>query len=414
MKRIYLSLFLILTIILIAPSISSGAEYHGLVSVEDYYSSDSSSAYNFNFLTTRLRLDATKLDEAGNLSFHFDGRERNNLGTKDYNSKYIKNERIDRLNLEYAASDRFYLAVGRMWPKELSIERVDGVNLIFQSTAYGLGLFGGMKPNPYTEEFNSEYTTAGGYLFYRREDTSASLAFTNNGYKSGIDRQYMYGQLSSSLTKILRFYGSVTADNNQLNNNTDLTNLILELSFRPTYGRNLTFGYNQFRSFRLYKSMEFDIANTEQQSYYARGDYRFYDRYTLYGKYELQSLQYRAYTTETKGSNIYQIGLRNDNLMNKDISLDINAIMADSYSSGYNSYNVEAGKFFTERFQMVFNGSYMQTKYTFTDYTDTITNYGAYAYWFLSKKWNLSVSYDGRQGKDYSTNTVISRITYKF
>ena len=121
MKRIYLSLFLILTIILIAPSISSGAEYHGLVSVEDYYSSDSSSAYNFNFLTTRMRLDAVKLNEAGNLSFHFDGRERNNLGTKDYNSKYIKNERIDRLNLEYAASDRFYLAVGRMWPKELSI-----------------------------------------------------------------------------------------------------------------------------------------------------------------------------------------------------------------------------------------------------------------------------------------------------
>ena len=160
--------------------------------------------------------------------------------------------------------------------------------------------------------------------------------------------------------------------------------------------------------------MEFDIANTEQQSYYVRSDYRFYDKYTLYGKYERQSLQYRAYQTETKSSNIYQLGLRNDNLMNSNTNLDINTIIADSYSSSYNIYSAESGKFFGDIFQVVFNGSYMQTKYTFIDYTDAVTTYGVSGYWILSKKWNLSAYYEGRQAKDYSTNTVISRITYKF
>src|SRR3990172_8215858 len=90
-----------LLILILAVAASSFAiEYHGLVSVDDYYSDDSSSAYKFNILTTRLRLDVDKLNQAGTLSFHFDGRERNNLGSKDYSSS-IKNERIDTISLEY-------------------------------------------------------------------------------------------------------------------------------------------------------------------------------------------------------------------------------------------------------------------------------------------------------------------------
>ncbi len=409
MKKIVLALIFILA----QASLLFGAEYHGVVSVEDYYSSDSSSAYNFNFLTTRLRFDAAKLNEAGTLSFHFDGRERNNLGTKDYNKTYIKNERIDTLNFEYLMSERFYISAGRMWPRELATERVDGLNLVYQSANSGIGVFGGMKPDPYTEEFNSDYTSAGGYVYYRSDNTLANLAFAHNGYKGGTDRQYIYGQTSYSMSREFRFYGSVTADMNQSTGNTDLTNAIFELSYRPDFGKGFTLGYNQFRAVKYYKSMNYDIVNTQQESYYIRGDYRFFNKYTLYGKYELQSLNYPAYETQLKNSNLYQFGLRADNLIG-DMNMDINGIMADSYSSSYNIYNIEFSKLFNDVFQMVVNSSYMETKYDFTDYTDAITTYGATGYLILSKKWNLSASYEGRHAKDYSTGTIISRITYKF
>ncbi|MBI3599078.1 MAG: hypothetical protein HY097_00315, partial [Nitrospinae bacterium] len=366
MRKILLTLIFLLSSL----SLVFGAEYHGVVSVEDYYSSDSSSAYNFNFLTTRLRLDATKLNEAGNLSFHFDGRERNNLSTKDYNKTYIKNERIDTLNLEYLMTEQFYIAAGRLWPKELSAERVDGLNLVFQRANSGIGIFGGMKPDPYTEEFNSDYTSAGGYVYYRSDDTLANLAFAHNGYKGGTDRQYIYGQTSYSPYREVRFYGSITADMNQQTNNTDLTNAIFELSYRPIMGTGFTLGYNQFRSFKYYKSMNYDIVNTQQESYYVRGDYRFFNKYTLYGKYELQSLNYPAYKTELKKSNLYQFGFRADNLIG-DMNMDVNSIIANSFSSSYNIYNIEFSKLFDDVFQMVVNSSYMENKYDFTGYTDT-------------------------------------------
>lgn len=412
MKKVLYNLFIIL-VPLIMPGMIWGAEYHGLVSMENYYSRDSSSAYDFNFLTTRTRLDVTKMNEAGSLSLHFDGRERNNLGSKDYSSN-IKSERIDTLNLEYTGIERFSLLVGRLWPKESPTERVDGVNIVYQKTGLGAGIFGGLKPDPYTEEINSDFTSGGAYLFYRKEGLLANVALTHNGHKGATDRQYLYAQTSYSPVREIRVYGSVTADKNQETNDMDLTNAIAEVSLRPDFRRGVSIGYNQFQPYRLYSSMEFSIVQSRQQSYYISGDYRLFDRYTLYGRYERQMLEYQAFVPEARSSDIYHAGFRNDNLMGSDISTDIRGTFSNGYSSSYNSYSIEASRLFLEKLQIVLNGSYMQNRYELTDYTDDITSYGIAGYLALSRKWNISVSYDGVQARDYSTNTVTSRISARF
>lgn len=412
MKKLYLY---ILIIVLSSASYrceAFGAEYQGFLSVEDYYADDSSSAYDFNILTTRLRLDGRKLNDAGTLFFHFDGRERSNLGGRDYSS--IKSERIDTLNLEYTGMGKFYLSAGRLWPKELPVERVDGVNVVYQASNLGYGLFGGMKPDPYTEEFNPDYTSAGGYLFYRKESTFANLAFMHNGYKGKSDRDYLYGQGSYSPLKEVHLYGSLTADLSQSTNNWDLTNAIIEASYRSDFTRGVTVGYNRFRSFRYYRSQEVQQAENRQEAYYIRGDYRFLGRYTLYGKYERQTQDYQAFTVESRNSDIYQAGLRNDNLMGSDISTDIRATISDGYSSSYYTYSIEASRMFMEKLQVVANGSLMRNRYQLTDYSDEITNYGISGYLALSRKWNISVSYEGSQAGDYATNTVLSRVSARF
>src|SRR3990172_1870350 len=69
---LYTVVFIVIVILLPSGSVS-GAEYHGLVSMDDYYSNDSSSTNDFHLLTTRVRLDADKLNKAGNIAFHFEG-----------------------------------------------------------------------------------------------------------------------------------------------------------------------------------------------------------------------------------------------------------------------------------------------------------------------------------------------------
>lgn len=391
-----------------------GAEYHGLVSMEDYYSSDSSAAYEFNLLTTRLRLDVDKLNQSGTLSFHFAGRERNNLGSQDYSSN-IRNERIDTVNLEYLGpAKRFYLSIGRLFPKELPAERVDGLNLVFQNETSGVGVFGGFKPDPYTEELNPDYTTAGIYTFYRKDELAASLSFIHNGYQGGTDRQYIYGQTSYSPIREVRLFGLITADINPTTSDIDLTNAIAEISYRPVYSSGIAIGYNQFQAFKLYRSMTYDIVNTRQQSYYIRGDHRFWERYSIYGRYELRSQYYQLLEAELRYSNTYQVGFRNDNLVGSGVTLDTNATFDISYNSTYNTYRMDLSRFFAEILQMTVYGSYMESKYDINDYTDTIISYGSSAYLMLGRSWNLSLSYEGKNARDYSTNSVLSMISYRF
>lgn len=416
MKRIApiaLHLIILLIIIILPSGRVSGAEYHGIISMDDYYSNDSSSSHDFHLLTTRLRLDAEKLNKAENITFHFEGRERNNLGSEDYN-KSIRSERIDTLNLEYTGIGNLYLAAGRLWPKELYLERVDGINIVRQFPDSGFGFFAGTRPDPYTEGFSSDFTAAGGYYFYRKQSLTANLAFTHNGYNGKTDRQYLYGQASYFPSNKIRLFGTITADVDQTSKDLDITNAIAELSYRPDYRKGLTIGYNLFRSIRLYQSMDFEIDRSRQQSYYVQGDYRLSEKYALYGRYNLQTLYYNSLEKKLSSSTTYQLGLRNDNLFNRRISMDLNATIADSYGSRYNTYEIQFSRFFNDVFQMTLHSAYMQSTSDITDYTDNAISYDASVYYSISRMWNVSLSYQVRDAKDFKTNTISSRILYKF
>lgn len=408
------SYIIVILIIIILPSGHvSGAEYHGLISIDDYYSNDSSSSYDFHLLTTRLRLDAEKLNKEGNITVHFEGRMRNNLGSEDYN-KSIRSERIDALNIEYTGIGNVYIAAGRLMPKEQYSETVDGINIVRQFQDSGFGFFAGTKPDPYNQGFSSNFTAAGAYYYYHKPALSANLAFNHNGYKGKTDRQYLYGQASYLPSNKIRLFGTITADINQKSKGIDLSNAIVELSYRPDYRKGLTIGYTQFRAVQLYQSMGFDIDTSKQQSYYIQGDYRLSDKYALYGRFNLQTLNYNSLDKKLSSSTTYQIGLRNDNLFNSNISMDLNTTKADSYGSRYDTYEIQFSRFFNEVLQITLHSAYMQSTSDITDYTDNAVIYDLSGYYSISRMWNVSLSYQVRDAKDSSTNTLSSRIMYKF
>ena len=409
---LYTVVFIVIVILLPSGSVS-GAEYHGLVSMDDYYSSDSASTYDFHLLTTRVRLDAGKLNKAGNIAFHFEGRERSNLGSKDY-SRSSRNEQIDVLNLDYTGRGKVYMAAGRLWPKELYAERVDGINIMRQLSDSGFGFFAGTKPDPYSQGFNSNFTAAGVYYYRHKKNNAANFAVIHNGYKGKTDRQYFYGQTSYFPSNKISLFGTMTADIDQTTKGIDLSNAIVELSYRPDYRKGLTVGYNYFRAIRFYQSMDFDIDTGRQQSYYIQGDFRLTDKYALYGRFNLQTLNYNSFEQKLSSSTTYQIGLRNDNLFNRQISMDLNATKADSYGSRYDTYEIQFSRYFNDVLQLTLHSAYLQSTSDITDYTDNTITYDFSGYYSISRMWSLSLSYQGMEAKDYNTNTISSRISYKF
>ncbi|MDH3974432.1 MAG: hypothetical protein OEV42_09160 [Deltaproteobacteria bacterium] len=390
------------------------AEHRGRISIEDFYSSDSGSANNRHLLTSRVHMNSTKLNKAESLSFHLDMTARKTISGEE-SSSTLKNERISALNFEYTGpSDNIYFAMGRLWPKELFLEHVDGINLIVQKKKTGIGLFGGAKPDPYTEEYNSDYRVAGAYLFYNKNKINAHFAMVQNKFKGETDREYVYGKLFWHLTDKVRFYSTIISDRNQEKKSFDLTNVIAELTLRPDFKKSLSLGYSRFQAFQLFQSMDFEITGSKQESYYMRANRQFLDRYNIYGKYELQRFSYDIPGSERQDSTISQAGFANSKLLGTTVHLDLNGVVTDRHDSRYQTYMLGLSRQLTEKTRLTLNGSYMLTEYDTTEERDIQRSYSAYSYFSLNKEWNVTVSYEAIKGEDYSSRTVVSRLTYKF
>ncbi|MFQ5736656.1 MAG: hypothetical protein ACE5GY_07315 [Thermodesulfobacteriota bacterium] len=392
-------------------SVASGAQTHGRFSIENFYSKDSSAAYDRSLLTARVRLDMTKLNEAGTISLHFDGSERLNLGAKDY-ADSTANDRIDIMDVEYAG-ERLFLSVGRFWPHELPIERVDGVNAVLRRGDYGMGVFGGYNPNPYTEAFTTAFTTAGAYLYYRKEAVGARLAYVHKGYKGATDRRYVYGELTYYPAHGVSVYTNATVDFNEKDLGARLTNGIVELTYRPDYTRSVTVGYNQFRAFRLFASMDFAVDDSRQEAYYVSANYRFKERYTLYARVERQTRYYPAVETQLDDAMVYGLGVSGSNLYDTGVNGDLNITLSDSYGSLHTTYGLQFDRYNWDVLQVIVHASYTQNEYGAGN-NDDIVGFGVAGYLYVLKDWNLSASFDMEHGRDYDVKSFFTRASYRY
>lgn len=393
--------------IVFSSSIAEGIENRGIFSIEDYYYKDETFGYKSHFLTSRLKLDTTKLDKEGRYAFHFDGSERVDLGST--NSSTVKNLRLNVLNVDYKGA-KYYLSAGRLWPKQMGFELVDGVNAAYEITPeYGAGGFGGFKPDVYTTGFSSKYTTAGLYGFYLKESTTATVAYVYNGFNGGIDRQYVYGQANVGLSQTFNLYGTVTADISP-GGSLSLTNGIAEITYRHDFNKSVFVGYNEFRSIKLYRSVV-STGETSQRGYYLGGSYRILDGYNLYGRAEVLSRQLSAEDKRTISS--FQAGLNADNILNSAVNLNLSYNTLNGGGSTQSSYRTELSRMNWEVLELMLRLSYTQNKYEQSD-PDNILLYGFSAYYYYSRAWNLSFNFDREMGETYSSNNILTRVSYRF
>ncbi len=393
--------------------ISDKAELHGRLSVDDNYSSESSSTFSRNYLSTRLRLDATKLNDAGTLSMHFGGRYRTQLSGQEYSS-LVKSWQVDTFYMEYApVKERLYLRVGRLTPKEGVGENVDGVNVLLKRKNYGVGAFAGTKPDPFTGGFNSDFISSGAYAYYRRDQLFSNISFVNNTFKGGVDRQYLSGNISFTPVKNARVFGAFTSDINQDSGGMDFTNGFVELSYRPNYKSSVAVGAREFRAIRLYESMDFTISTSRQTSFYVRGNYRLLKKYSVTGKVETRTLADDGMLGD-RDTQTYMLAVSDGNILGSGVSGNFSTTYSDGYNSTYTLYDVRLMKELVEKVELTLNGSVMDNEYGLTGENDTTLRYGASLHLRPGRSWDISLSYDGTTRDDYTTTNVNSRVSYRF
>lgn len=393
-----------LPIVMAVPT--EAAQVGGLISFEDFYSGDSASGSR-HFMTGRIKLDMTKLGSSGKLGFHFDGRQRIDLSGES--SASSKEGRVDLAHLEYAGSS-LYLSVGRLWPKDMPIEVVDGANALFQGSRSGVGVFAGLRPNPYSQSTTSEFTTSGLYTTYTSEKVNGGAAFVHNGYKGSTDRQYFYGFGTWAPRPTLFAYGNVTADLSPTGK-LSLTNLITELTWRPDEVKSFTLGYNQFRAFKFYSSNLYaDINDSRQDAWYLGATYRVTPQYMVFGRVEMQKRYFPDLASDQSDMLSYRAGVSGDNVLGTGVAVNVSASITDSFGTEYTAYSVDASRMFGESIQLMVNGAYSESVYGSTSSGEVLSFGGSVFY--MARKWNFSLTLDREEGQDYTTDRLLTRLTF--
>ncbi|CAG1065485.1 hypothetical protein BAC1_01067 [uncultured bacterium] len=397
---------LALTLPVLTAAPSSAAELGGMVSFEDFYSSDSGAGSRHS-VSGRVKLDVTKFGPSGKLGFHFDGRQRFDLSGESGTSS--KEGRIDLAHLEYTSTS-LYLSVGRLWPKDMPIEVVDGLNVVFQGSKAGVGAFAGLRPNPYSQSTTVDYTTAGLYTTYASEKLNGAAAFVHNGFKGKTDRQYIYGYGTWTPRPSLFAFGNVTADLSPAGK-LSLTNLIAELTWRPDDIKSFTFGYNQFRAFKFYASTLFaDIDDSRQDAWYLGASYRLNPQYMVYGRVEMQKRYFPSLESEQNDMLSYRAGVSGDNLFGTGVAANLSASITDSYGSEYTAYSFDMSRMFGESIQVILNGSYTESVYG-SEPAGEALSYGGSVY-YMARRYNFSLTLDREQGTDYTSDRLLTRLSF--
>lgn len=385
---------------------AEAAQLNGNVSLEDYYSSDTASGSR-HALTSRLRFDLTKVGPSEKLAFHFDARQRFDLSGESSTSS--KEGRIDQAQLEYAGTS-LYLSIGRLWPKDMPIEVVDGINAVYNWGKTGAGVYVGYRPNPYTQSTTSEFTSVGFYLTHASDKLNAGAAVVENDYYGAADRQYFYGYATWTPLPSLFALGNITVD---MSNNGDLslTNLITELTWRPDDVKSFTLGYNQFRAFKYQASSLFaDIDDSRQDGWYLGATYRLAQKYTVYGRVEMQKRFFPATESGQNDMLSYRAGVSGDNLFNTGVFLNLSASITDSYGSEYKAYSFDMSRMLGESFQLMVNGAYTENVYGAASVAE-VTSFGS-SLFYMARRWNMSFGFDREQGGDYTTSRILTRVSF--
>jgi hypothetical protein len=329
------------------------ADIRGNMAGSIYNRDDDYSTHDYSITRFKLKLDAS--DFAGeDTSFHFKGSTRS-VGAADYNSA-IPDQRIDKAYIQF--NNLFSIVdtgLGRQLIKEIPSARVDGANLkINMGDGFGVGVFGGQSPDPYTDEFSGDYTTYGGYGFFKTPVAGASVGFVSNMYKGSEDVSFVSGSGYFTPSSVSRLYASGRSDHNIETGQYELTNLLVSLNYRPSRAARFTIAYNEYRAVKLYESMDYDINHDLQKTIRLSTNLRATSTTTIYGRFDTRTRE-----SDNKSASLYMVGLRQTDILNW-FFLDLSYRGINYFTSEITQFYTAVGADIDGSLRIEFSVTYMQ------------------------------------------------------
>ena len=291
---------------------------HGRFAFGYYSISDTAPSHDVSVTHFYYRLIGEEIPGFDNITYNLDGRMRSS--SADYRDDIPSNRLlVANVEIKDLLGGHLDIALGRSFIKEFVSQNVDGVNARFRfSKDIGIGAFGGARPDPYDDIFNTDFSTFGGYLFQSTDLMDLSVGYALDMFNGEKDRERANGFFTfMPSTQWFHVNASIDLDNDSdihegevSAEGWEITNILLDGSFRPDKTFVISFTYNNFRAINREASFEHvvgeEVLSEERYSIARAGaEFRPYGGYALYGGMDM-----RIRDVDEKSATQFYVGAR--------------------------------------------------------------------------------------------------------
>ncbi len=298
---------------------------HGRIAYGGLWVNDSSDQGNRDLAISHVyyRLVGERLFGRDDIEFNLDGRYRAAHG-RDWNHKMPSN-RLLMANVKIKKIfDRVDLTLGRSFMEEFVTQGVDGVDAKIWLTKFtALGLFGGLRPDPFDDRVNPDFTTYGAYASTKTDYVGGSVGYAIDNFKGQKDRERANAALYlMPATQWWHLMASVDADHDfDASHDSEhgawnkwfASNTLVHLTARPVDWLSISGTYNDFMAINRELSIEEAIGEENySEERYAVSRLRLEVRpIKVIGVYGGFDNRWREH--DGKNANQYYVGVRDYN-----------------------------------------------------------------------------------------------------
>ncbi len=433
-------------VLLLLPLLPGGAAAKeatlgGSVRLRALHSFDSGDnpSVTFGFLDTDAR--ATSLTESGlelrlDATFLWDVDHANER-------RYGVTESFDQVRQLYARQPllegKLVLTGGRQLLWDAGNAWIDGVTaeLRFADDDAGVGVFGGLAPDPYDAALDVGAQSTGVYGTYTADALDAALAYAATLRDGALYRHFLYQRTHYRLAPGLYLADYLVVD---LASTAEVTTLLASLDYTPVPAVNLTlnlsrYSIEQYRDAQVYHNvvdaqqalvLGDEVAELVYNRARMSASLRFWDHL-----YHYQSIEAKHRSQDDREAFTYTIGLRDDDLAGTDLRADLSLQLHNGYQSDSELVSLDVGRDFGALLSVDlrttwFNGRTVgraTERGRLFDEAQEIWLFGGGVVWRPARHHQVDATYDGvyeaelqdlRNQESLFIHTVMGRYVYSF
>lgn len=326
-----------------APAAARDAQLDGSLRLRGLHSTDDGGNpdVTFGFLDTDARF--AQLTESG-LALRLDATFLLDV-TEANERRFGETESLDQVRQLHAQhpllDDRLVLTAGRQLLWDAGNAWVDGASaeLRLDGDRAGVGLYGGLAPDPFDYALDPDAQAAGAYGVFTGDDLDAAVAY--NGVVRGgeLDRHFLFQRAHWRVMPGLYVADYLVVD---FAREPGITTLLASVDYSPVRPINLTLNLSQY-SIEQYKDAQVYRNVVEPNQALILGDevadlvyrrarlgasVRFWDHL-----YHYQSVEVKHRSQDAQEAYIYIIGLRDEDLFRTDLRADLSLQLHNGFES---------------------------------------------------------------------------------